>query len=114
IVAVYRGLPVVEIADLEWGIEIAKASTRQLKRGLDEHLIEEMEQADLVKHIRQEFKRKEVLTQGSIRKLCERLTSDYRKIDWATDHLETCGEIIQFEQPIGPGRPTKKWRWHGA
>src|SRR5262249_53190114 len=34
IVAVYRGLPVVEIADLEWGIEIAKASTRQLKRGL--------------------------------------------------------------------------------
>ena len=101
------------MADLEWSIALARHSTRELARGLKEHMLEEYEQADLVQRIRVEFKRSGKLTQGRIRKLCERLTDDYRKIDRAIDHLIMCGDIKELGETLGPGRPTRKWEWAG-
>jgi hypothetical protein len=115
VVAVYRGSLVVEMSDLEWGIELAKASTEELKRGMSEYALDEHHQADLVKRIRQEFKQKKVLTIGQIHKLCERLTSDYRKIDIAVTHLAQCQEIIDVKDTeVKPGPKTLRWRWKGA
>jgi hypothetical protein len=87
VVATFRGSEVVEVEDLEWSIEFARHSTKQLARGLAEHMLEEYEQADLVEHIREEFRRRGVMTHGTIRKLCERKVNDHRKIDLAIDHL---------------------------
>jgi hypothetical protein len=58
VVAVFRGSKVVDLQDLEWAIELARHSTRQLAHGLKEHMLEAYEEADLVKRIREEFERK--------------------------------------------------------
>jgi hypothetical protein len=111
VVAVYRGATSIEVEDLEWAIEVVRHSTRQLVGGLDKHMLEDFEQADLVERIREEFRRKGVQTVGQIRKLCERKTGDYRKIDQAIEHLLKCGDIVELDPSDGAGRPTKKWRW---
>lgn len=111
VVAVFRGSRLIEVEDLEWAYEVVQYSTRQLVRGLDKHMLEEYEQADLVERIREEFRGKSVLTVGQIRKLCERKVNDFRKIDQAIDHLLKCGDIVELDPSEGPGRPTKKWRW---
>ena len=66
--------------------------------------------SDLVKRIREEFRRSRELTHGQIRKLCERLTDDHRKIGKAIHHLEMCGDIEQADKAFGPGRPTTRWK----
>ncbi len=111
VLAVYRGAARVAVEDLEWAIEVVRHSTQQLVRGLDKHMLEDFEQADLVERIREEFRRKEVLSVGQIRKLCERKTNDYRKIDQAIEHLVKCGDTVELDPSDGAGRPTKKWRW---
>jgi hypothetical protein len=54
-----------------------------------------------------------VLTQGEIRKLCERQTKDHRKIDQVIDHLVKCGDMVELDQAGLVGRPTRKWLWQG-
>jgi hypothetical protein len=76
-------------------------------------MLEEYEQADLVELIREEFRRKGTLTQGKIRKLCERKTDDHRKIGHAIEHLEKCGDIEEVGPAQTPGRPTRRWQWIG-
>ena len=76
-------------------------------------MLEEYEQADLVEFIREEFRHRGELTEGQIRKLCERKTDDYRKIGLALHHLEKCEDIKEAEQPYRPGRPTRRWKWIG-
>jgi hypothetical protein len=112
VVAAFRGARVVEVEDLEWSIEFARHSTKQLANGLAQHMLEEYEQADLVEHIREEFRRKGVLTHGQIRKLCERKVNDHRKIDLAIDHLMKVEHIAELESAAGPGRPTRRWQWN--
>jgi hypothetical protein len=82
--------------------------------------MEDLDQVDLVDRIRAEFQKKvrkgEVqgeLTQGQIRKLCERKTKDHRKIDQAIDHLVKCGDIVELNQEGKVGFPTRKWQWQG-
>jgi hypothetical protein len=111
IVAVFRGSTVVEVEDLNWAVKVVRHSTTQITRGLQKHMLEDYEQADLVEHIREEFRRKSELRLGQIRKHCERKTGDYRKIDAAIYHLVACEEITELDVPEGPGRPTKRWRW---
>jgi len=126
VVAVFRGSKLVDLQDLEWAIELARHSTRQLAHGLKEHMLESYEEADLVKRIREEFERKYkedkrntkveedqrgILTQGQIHKVCERLTDDLRKINRAICHLQTCGDIEATQPPLRAGRPTTYWKW---
>jgi hypothetical protein len=53
-----------------------------------------------------------VLTQGQIRKYCERKCDDHRKIDAAIYHLLVCEDIVEVEAE-GAGRPTRRWKWNG-
>jgi hypothetical protein len=105
VLAVFRGSGVVEVTDLEWSIKLARLSTSAIAKGVSEHMLEEYEQADLVDHVRQEFRRMGELRWGQIRKLCERITGDYRKIDAAIHHLVTCEEIEELENPNEPPGP---------
>ena len=119
--AAFRGTTLVGVDDLAWGIELARYSTRFLMQGMDKHMLEEYAQADLVEHIREEFRRRkatpmpgadpDVLTQGQIRKYCERKCKDHRQIDAAIFHMELCEDIIQLKPVDGPGRPTLRWQW---
>jgi hypothetical protein len=52
IVAVFRGSAVVDVEDLLWAIEVVRLSTKHLQRGLSKHMLDELEQADLVELIR--------------------------------------------------------------
>jgi hypothetical protein len=112
VVAAFRGpATVVEVTDLEWAIALARYSVKQLARGLDKHMLEELEQAELVEHIREEFHRRPVLTHGQIRKLCERKVNDFRKIDVAIDHLVKVEQIVELDEASRAGRPTRRWQW---
>jgi hypothetical protein len=113
VVAVFSGRNVVEAVDWQWAIAVARRSMDQIEQGYAKHALEEYEQADLVDHIREEFRQKTILREGQIRKLCERKTGDHRKIDWAIDHLLKCGDITELDPASGPGRPTKRWEWCG-
>ena len=61
--------------------------------------------------VRKEFIKKSELTQGAIRKLCERKTKDHRKIDQLIDHLVKCGDIVELDTAGRVGYPTRKWAW---
>ena len=133
ILAVFRGSTMVEASDFEWGIALAKQSTKFIQTGMTKHMLEEYEQADLVEHIREEFRHRVispmpkaprgVLTQGQIRKYCERKCKDLRQIDAATYHLLITEEIIEVDingVPIEDatsvrtaGRPTHRYKWVG-
>ncbi len=83
-------------------------------RGLSKHMLDELEQADLVELIRERFRQHGTLTLGAIHKLCERRTNDHRKISQAIEHLEKCGDIEKPEAPPGVGRPAHgRWTWRG-
>jgi hypothetical protein len=90
---------------------------RWLVQSLRQNMVEDLDQIDLVEFVRKEFLKKirkgveSQLTQGQIRKLCERKTKDYRKIDQAIHHLVTCGDIVELDQEGEVGRPTRKWEW---
>jgi hypothetical protein len=119
--AAFRGTALVDAEDLAWGIELARYSTRFLMRGMDKHMLEEYAQADLVEYIREEFRHRMaapmpgadrgVLTQGQIRKYCERKCKDHRQIDAAIYHMELCEDITELEDEGGAGRPTRRWQW---
>ena len=111
VAAVFDGRKSVHAIDWRLGHAIAQQSMRQIQEGYQEHSLDEYEQADLVEHIRDEFRRKSVLTIGQIHKLCERKTGDYRKIDRAIAHLATVGDITELQPSEGRGRPTTKWEW---
>jgi hypothetical protein len=110
--AFFRRSPTVDIEDIKWGIAVATASTRQLYRGFQEYSKEDLDQADLVRRLRDQFKRKGRLTWGQARKHCERSTNDYRKIQAAIDHLVQIEDIALDNADKGePGRPTDTYRW---
>jgi hypothetical protein len=121
--AVFRGSWKVEVDDLEWAIAISRESMRHLRRGLEKHQTEELGQFEIVERIRdqfravrprgdrQEYAGKRVLTWGQIRKACERITSDYSKIERAIEHLRLCGDIAELEPARSAGQPTKRWEW---
>src|SRR5262249_46617625 len=115
VVAVYRGGSVVEIEEWKWAEEVVSYSMRQLIQALQRNLLEDLDGADLVERIRAEFQKKPEgeLTQGAIRKLCERKTKDHRKIDQAIDHLVKCGDIVELNCAGRVGFPTRKWKWQG-
>jgi hypothetical protein len=117
----YRGSLVLEVEDWQWAKAVVDYSMALLLRSLDKHQREKLEQVDLVERIRDEFQRaaplpagrtKGELTEGQIRKLCERLCDDYRRIDLAIAHLEKTGEIETFEpKPPRPGPRTTHYRY---
>ena len=111
VVAVYRGSSLVEVEDWQWAEEVVRYSMRQLIQALHKNLCEDLDAADLVDRIRGEFQKEGELTQGAIRKLCERKTKDHRKIDQAIDHLVKCGDIVELDQQGRVGFPTRKWKW---
>jgi hypothetical protein len=110
-VAFFRKSLTVDVDDIKWGIAVASMSTEQLEQGYNEYSKEDLDQADLVRRLREQFKRKSRLTWGQARKHCERSTNDYRKIEAAITHLVQIGDIA-LEDPSGePGRPTDTYRW---
>jgi hypothetical protein len=113
VVAYFRGSRTVDVEDMKWAIAVVVASTNQLHQGYKEHSKEDLDQADLVKRLREQFKRKTRLTRGQIRKHLERSTNDYRKIGAAIDHLVQIGDITPDDdgRPDPRGRPTDAWRW---
>jgi hypothetical protein len=118
IAAAYRGSSLVEVEDLEWGIGVANQSMHWLVGALRRNMMEDLDQADLVDLVRGEFLKKlkkgeaSQLTEGQIRKLCERKTKDYRKIEQVIEHLVQCGDMVKLPR-AGAGRPTRKWEWQG-
>ena len=118
IVTVFRGSAMIEIEDWKWGEDFSRYSMHQLVQAMHRNLSEDLDQADLIDLIRAEFLKKArkgeeqgQLTQGVIRKLCERKTKDHRKIDQAMDHLVKCGDIVELNQEGKVGFPTRKWQW---
>jgi hypothetical protein len=111
IVAVYRCSARVEIGDWEWAVEIAKHSTEQMKRSIDKHMLEELEDADLAEQIRDYFRarKSEVITIGTVCKHFER-KANVRKLNEVIWHVEKTGDIVQVEMPPGPGKPTVYFR----
>jgi hypothetical protein len=93
IVAAFRGSATVDIEDWRWAEQVARHSINQLRRGLDKHGRDEMDQADLADRIRDYFRRKRRLTVGQVHKHCERQAKDYRDIDRVIEHLEKCSDI---------------------
>jgi hypothetical protein len=110
----FRGSTVVTAEDYDWAMRVSRKSCAQMAEGLQRHMLENYEQADLVEHIRDEFRKKTVLRWGQIRKHCERKTGDYNKIDRAMQHLISTEEIHLLPEEGGPGRPTHRYRWRGA
>jgi hypothetical protein len=118
IVAVYRGSATLDVEDWQWAKGVVEYSMGQLVRSLSKHQREKLEQADLVERIRGEFMRTAPpggriageMTEGLIRKLCENLCDDYRRIDAAISHLLKTGEIEEFF-PNRRGPPTRHFRW---
>jgi hypothetical protein len=114
VIAFFRGSETVDVEDFKWAVAVVVASTNQLQQGFKEYSKEDLDQADLVKRLREQFKRKIRLTRGQIRKHLERSTNDYRKIEWTIKHLEESGDIAldnndgRFETR---GRHTDTWRW---
>ena len=120
VVAAYRRSASVEVEDWQWAEEVVRYSMHQLVQAMHRNLSEDLDQADLVDLIRAEFQKKVrkgeaqgELTQGAIRKLCERKTKDHRKIDQAIDHMVKCGDIVELNQTGKVGFPTRKWQWQG-
>jgi hypothetical protein len=113
VVAVFRGSKVVDIHDLEWAFQLVEYSTNQIKRGLDKHMLEQLEQAELADRLRNEFRRNGVLTNGQIRKFCGTKVKNFRDIEQTMDQLMKCGDIAELDRSQGPGRPTKRWEWKG-
>jgi hypothetical protein len=70
ILAVFRGSNVVEASDFEWGMALAKQSTKFIHKGMTEHMLEEYEQADLVEHIREEFRRRVLSPMPNADRVC--------------------------------------------
>ena len=121
IVAVYRGSTVVEVEDWQWAQAVVDQSMRWLAAALRKHLVQDLEQVEVVDRLREQFlkllrKNKEPeLTQGVIRKFCEGLVGkDHRRIDQAIDHLVKCGDIAELDQAGKVGQPTRKWRWQSS
>ena len=126
--AYYRGVDVVDIDGWRWARAVVELGMRQLVNALRQNMSEDLAAADLADAIRAEFQKEKhqvlvkgplgdqqlvgQLTHGAIRKLCERKTPDFRKIDQAIGQLITIGEIVEVQYQ-GPGRPTTKWQWHG-
>jgi hypothetical protein len=109
----------VEVEDWEWAVEVVKYSMDQLERSLSKHQREKLEQVELVDKIREEFLREQLptgrkivgeLTEGQIRKFCERLCEDYRRIDFAIQHLLKTGDIEEFSA-ARQGPQTRHFRW---
>jgi hypothetical protein len=115
IVAVYRCSRTVEMADWEWAVELANHSTQQLKHGVDKHMLEDLDDADLAEHIRTYFRERSdrAISIGKVAKHFER-KGTVRKLNEVIWHLEMTGDIVQVEMPPGPGRPTVYFRWNGA
>jgi hypothetical protein len=114
VVAVFDGSGVITPEHWEWALAFVEASMRQLQRALRKGMKEDMDQVDLVDYLREEFAKKGVLTEGLIRKHCERMAAkDFGKITKAIAHLVEVGDIVFLDPTPGPGRPTRKWQWQG-
>jgi hypothetical protein len=99
VVAVYRCSGKVEMEDWNWAVEIAKGSTQRLKQGVDKHMLEELEGAELADCVRDYARthRGRCVTIGEFRKLLERKTGDIRKINEVIWHVAGTGDITQID-----------------
>jgi len=111
-VAFFRGSRTVDVQDMNWAMNVATESTKQLQLGYREYSKDDLDQADIVRRLRDRFKREGRLTAGQVSRLCERYVKDYRKIDAAIEHLKRTSEIAE-EQPEEKkdlrGRPSTAW-----
>jgi hypothetical protein len=112
IVAVYRCSATVEMEDWEWAIELARHSTRQLKWGVDRHMLEELDDADLAEQIREYFRKRsgETISIGKVTKHFER-KGNVKKVNDVIWHVERTGDIEKVQPPLGPGKPTVYFKW---
>jgi hypothetical protein len=120
ILAVYRCSGNVEMSDWEWAVAIAKRSTEQLKRGVELHMIEELEDRELADLIREYFRARK----GYAMPIGE--VSDYLvgkgkgKIKQAKEvlwHVVETGDVIQLDKEqlgVRPGRPTTYLTWRSG
>ena len=123
ILAVYRCSPTVDVEDWEWAVEVVKHSTQQLRRGIDKHMIGELEQADLAERIRDYVRERkgQFVPIGEISKHFERKVDDVRKLNEVIWHVESTGDIVQVPKDVVQsqkmewrGRPTTYFTWNEA
>jgi hypothetical protein len=123
ILAVYRCSPTVDVEDWEWAVEVVKHSTQQLRRGIDKHMIGELEQADLAERIRDYVRERkgQFVPIGEISKHFERKVDDVRKLNEVIWHVESTGDIVvvpkdvvQSQKMEWRGRPTTYFTWNEA
>jgi hypothetical protein len=110
----FRGSTIVTAEDYDWARKVSRKSCAQIAEGLQRHMLENFEQADLVELVREEFRKKTELRWGQIRKLLERKTGDYNKIERVIQHLQLTNEIHDVSVSGRAGRPTDRWRWTAA
>src|SRR5262249_40009521 len=120
VLAVYRCSSKVEIEDWEWAVELAKHSTEQLKRGVDKHMLEELDDADLAEQIRDYFRDREgsMISIGKVSKQFER-KGNVKKLNEVIWHVVRTGDVVQLTdeevvQRVGvrAGRPTLYFTWN--
>ena len=98
--------------DWEWAIEVAQHSTQQLRWGVDKHMLEELDDADLAEQIREYFRKRsgEIVSIGKVSKHFER-KGNVKKINDVIWHVERTGDIEKVQPPLGPGKPTVYFKW---
>jgi hypothetical protein len=118
VVAWWRGSAVIDAEDWRWARAVAEYSTKQLVAGISKYMREELNQTELVERIRDQFHAVapdgdglRILTDGMIRKHCERLTNDLGAIEKAIQHLDRVGDIVLLPEPVRPGPKTRYWGW---
>jgi len=122
IVAFYRCSPTIDVADWEWAVELVKHSTEQLRAGLDKHMINTLEQADLAERIRDyvRVRKGQLVKIGEISRTFERKVDDVRKLNHVIWHVVETGDITVVSPEEGreilgvrAGRPTVWLTWSG-
>jgi len=122
IVAFYRCSPTVDVADWEWAVEVVKHSTEQLRIGLDKHMINKLEQADLAEKIRDYIRarRGQLVKIGDVKRTFERKVDDMRKLENVIWHVVEAGDVavvppeeVQEALGVRAGRPTTWFTWSG-
>jgi hypothetical protein len=116
--AFYRCSEIVEVLDWEWAAALAKASTRELKQGVDKYMSEELRDAEAIDYLREygRANRHRYLTLGELRKYLERKTG-LRNIMPIIYHVLGTGDLVEIapnEAKTDPrGQPTTYFKWSG-
>jgi hypothetical protein len=125
--AFYRCSATVDVIDWEWAEALVRYSIRQMKDGIDKHLISKLEHADLANKVREYVKARwlankgvdQLVPIGQVKKVLGRKVKDIRDLDNVISHVISTGDIIGIsyddainQYGVRAGRPTIYLLWN--